>query len=1347
MYRIALESKGKIQYGEEGEIEWRHEDLNRGRLRISGSIQQMEVGDLATVKIYGPSDSTIVLEGRISLIRFLGSGKEVPSYEIEIAPPEDYLNNTYIKLAEDNLSDKEWIEKILGPYKDEYPPLYYADFDDKFPWGMETYQSRFDLLREYCKTRKINFYFRKDGRPVFYDGTISVLPHSIDVITELEKVEDVTAAFNSMKFSAAVYVAEDEDLTESLPFTDYCWQGNCGWSYYEKELDSEFKVKGNYSVKIKDICFPYYYDHGPVYFYIRFSLPQDISWEDFMWFGCSIAFSQWNGRGWGMWIHPKIVLLDPNGNIPCIDDVKALKERKVAYWQTKYFLNENQNTGWISLRIPKDAFTGKVSTIRYVEFFFAEISGQEYSDQATFRTTIWIDDMWLVAEKNYEISIPESIEKYGVRECEPQRFTSAFYHEDQILNAASIFLSWISSPEESLRKVVSTIHYLQRGSVYKILNENWKVLELKHIVRDGMWYTDILCSKSPGKEPKRTERDLFRDIYFKLHGVKPEEMTSFFPLDFQFFKKIDVSAGIRARNILIEDVGKITNLQGSIITVGTIQNVKRIDAEEIYIDQVGSIHLFQSDITNIGTIEHADEINATKMYIGSIGSLNELIAGVANIDKIENVDTISHVGIMNVDEIQSVGKISDAGIIITGSLQADTITDVNFLSAGIANIENIENIDYLNVVGNAEIATIQNVQKGYFIDTSISHLTQVDTAYIVDATIYSGTINAVTIATATIDLALFKEATISQVDIEAGNISNVIFNACTINDVTISVATISQLEITNNLIGEGIIKAEHIDELAIKFEKLDLGIQKVLGSTLWEAEDLNVGNGGYVIDDSSASNGKAVQCTIKTDPDYFVYGPYKTLPPGDYFVHFRIKGEKVSSQDNYFVIDVNDYLPPSGSILASKTLTFEDVYDDFPEWRVFTLLVPNIKAGHTIETRVKLLSDHTLTVDYVKLEPAGAFVNYPFYFKIDTEHINDFAITDSKIGSFQIKSHHIGNFQIKNVHIDTLQITYDRLVKPPIGWNEVLNPSFEYGMWEQWTGADVSFARVKDEDAHSGEYAAKIAYRVDVPSPKFGNVSEWILLNPSESTLVVSSWIKATLEAGYACSWIRFFDSNKNEISCIDFNTIHGPYDTNEWRLDYVTVSIPANAKYARVGIWANTLVKATIYFDDIALVYGDQYTGFIDTTVARNRWLPDTYYSKEEDSFRKSFNAGEEIYCLTLPVTIDYHAKALIWVGVECYAKYFIYSNDYEIAAGLVRIYLDGQEIGERMYWIPIANPTNSDEWFEFIEPVAFAEEATLTPGEHTFKVSLTTPSGITPQTIGYDDRYIRVLLGSYYV
>ncbi|RLF21915.1 MAG: hypothetical protein DRN15_10345 [Thermoprotei archaeon] len=785
-----------------------------------------------------------------------------------------------------------------------------------------------------------------------------------------------------------------------------------------------------------------------------------------------------------------------------------------------------------------------------------------------------------------------------------------------------------------------------------------------------------------------------------------------------------------------------------------------------YINRINSIeNLF--NVINIGSLGHVDYIYADILNAKTISNIENISnVNILEADVIQNVKMIKNVGILSSNTI-NVGTIESVGLINAEHINADNISNVQFLSALNATINTISNVDNIFAVNadiknisnvenitaiTANLNTIQNVTKGFFLDASINVLSHVDTAYFVSATINAGTFSDVTIATATLDLALFRDATIQNVNISAGSIFHVIMYAsdlnycvfkagavqsafitnCTLSGLTINAATISNLQVIGEIQGDNIISANNIQNLAIRFYHLETGLQGVIGSTLWEAEHLNYGNGGYVVSDPTASNGQAVECITKSDPDYFVYGPYRTLPPGDYFIHFRIKGVRAALTIPYFVIDVNDFFPPSGSVLASATLTFLDVYDDFPEWRVFTLLAPGIKANHTIETRVKLLYDQTLRVDYVKVEPAGGFANYPFYFKINTDHIEDFAITSSKIGDLQIKSNHIGNFQIKNAHIDTLQITYDRLIKPPIGWNEVVNPSFEYGMWEQITTSTFYKAKF----GHSGEYSAGMVYLMTLPSSPAGNASEWIKLNTLEHSVVVASWIYAKLQEGYACSWVRFYDANKNEIFALDFNTVNGPYDTNGWRIDKVTLAIPSNAKYARVGVWADDLVRATIYFDDFSFMYGSQYMGFTDTTVAKNRWLPDTYYSKE--TARVDLASGSTtVELVVLPLTIDYRARILIWAGAF-YEMYSKTGNLWQYTSLYIKV--DGDAVG-------VSEVGGIGDIVDFRSHFAMMEEATISPGVHTIKLVAVTssywPSG---NTIAFVERYLRVLAGSYY-
>jgi len=792
-----------------------------------------------------------------------------------------------------------------------------------------------------------------------------------------------------------------------------------------------------------------------------------------------------------------------------------------------------------------------------------------------------------------------------------------------------------------------------------------------------------------------------------------------------------------------------------------------------YINQINTLNNLLN-VVNIGNIDHVDFIYADKINAKTISNIEKIVdVGILEADLIQNVEQIKNVGILSSDTI-NVGTIGSVSLINAENLSVDYISDVQFLSAinatintisnvsnlyaTNADIQNISNVDNITAV-NANLSTIQNVTKGYFLDASINILSYVNTAYIVSATINAGTFSDVTIATATLDLALFRDATIQNVNISAGDIhdivlydsslqtctisagkiESVLISNCTLTGLTIDVATISNLQVIGEIQGDNIITANNIQNLAVRFDHLESGLQNVIGSTLWEAEtDLYIGTGGAIVNDPTASSGKAVQCTILSSPDWFVYGPYKTLPPGDYNVHFRVKGEKIDSEEPYFALIVQDY--SEEKVLAAKTLTFKDVYYDFPDWRVLTVLAPNIPRGHSIQVGVKTESNHTLSVDYVKLEPAGAFANYPFYFQIDTDQIKDFAITSSKIGSFQIYSHHIQNFQIKNSHIDTLQITYDRLVKPPIGWNEVINPSFEYGSWEKHSGAANPFYRNKVE-AHSGTWSLRVPWLFSTPSNSYGNMSELIPIRTSEDSVVVSAWVKASLDAGYTCVWIRFYDANRNQISWDEIYSLHGPADTEGWKLGCRTLAIPDNAAYARVGCWANTLVQALIYVDDFSLVFGDQYTGFVDTTVARNRWIPDTYFSKETVTF--NFTSNKTV-SFTLPVTIDYKAKAIVFAGANVGVGATVDPHSETGAYAFVRLSVDGQRLAFKTVSGRFWNDNDSSMFYYLWHDVSFADEATLAVGPHTFVLEIGPYSFY--DNISVNERYIRVVLGQFF-
>ena len=798
---------------------------------------------------------------------------------------------------------------------------------------------------------------------------------------------------------------------------------------------------------------------------------------------------------------------------------------------------------------------------------------------------------------------------------------------------------------------------------------------------------------------------------------------------------------------------------------GELRNVGSINQ----IDVVGNL----VSVVNIGSIGHADLINAIKINVNTIANVNRIDVGILDADVIQNVETISNVGILSCDSI-TVGQVGSIGVLTANSLSAgsigavqlltatyaeiDTISQVANLYASNASISNITDVDNLTAV-NAYLNTIQNVNKAYFIDASIDQLSQVNVAYLISATINSGTFSDVTIATATLDLALFREATIQNVDIRAGDIYNimlydsnletctisagkiesVLISNCTLSGLTVDVATISNLQVIGEIQGDNIITASNIKNLAIRFNHLMPGLQNVIGSTLWEAENLSLGSGGSIVDDASASGGKAVKCTTKSSPNYFLTGPGRTLPPGDYYFHFRVKGEKRDSDDPFFALMVYDI--SNVNRLVEVTLTFRDVYDDFPDWRLLTVLAPNIIKDNNIAIGVKTEADGTLVVDYIKVEPAGAFVNYPLYFKIGTDQIEDFAIISSKIGSFEIYSHHIGTFQIKNSHIDTLQITYDRLVRPPIGENKILNPGFEYGIWPNEGPMAQSTI-----DHWEGQYCAEIFVGADDCVLGPSNLCD---VTKAES-IVVSFYLKKNLVSYQHTLYpkLLWYSSPTNLVTTQTLDTIPVSGQSDWIKYCY---TLPANYPFCKLRFdtkYSSFALDDRLYIDGVMLVEGDQEVAYSDWTVAKNRWLPDTYFSKEINSIGwTAVTPGETYTLLTYSVTIDYLAKALVFAGVNLKVRRDDPPEGYWFKLPFeIRLKMDGTLLSEKRIQHILSNPGEGPlPFMSVIDEYTIIDEATLSPGTHTFTLEFETDSGAVDY-IDVLERYVRVLCGSYF-
>ena len=835
----------------------------------------------------------------------------------------------------------------------------------------------------------------------------------------------------------------------------------------------------------------------------------------------------------------------------------------------------------------------------------------------------------------------------------------------------------------------------------------------------------------------------------------------------------NLTAGIM--NVTSADISTIKNVAYLAVTDADIQNITNVavlDVTSATIETITGVNNLYVSNASIGVLTDVSEIHAVTAYVNTITSVDYLTATSASIDSISNVSNLNAIT-AQINTLNSVQEI----VALTTYITVDGALDVTSSSPStIINIYGTELTFDTGSIRNFLVGTISGTSINFSIGTINNLLVGQITGKGVDIDI--GTIRQFNVNTISGTWVKFSFGSINEFTAYTINSDTLIINVYgSINDMYVgkiegTSITFVTGDITNlavdDLSGNFEVDADHIANLAINVNHLDYYLLDKVGR-IFEAEDLSLGPYSSVESDSSASNGSIVVAS-QASPTHMLYGPYVTLQPGAYNIHFRLRSSTVypNSTLEYYILDVNDYT--ADSVLVSKTLHFNEVADFGTEWYDFTLFVPNVVAGHTIETRVKLKANQTLKVDYVKLEPTGYIADNSYFaptFKIQAEnigvnaiqaqHISSLAIQGSHInynaiesqhisslaiqayhiganvisgvhiGSLQIQTHHIDTFAITNSKIKTFEITYDRLVKPPIGWNEIINGGFEYGPWSggAWTNLGV----------YSGKRSGVLLYYNTIES----NVMN--LKNPENS--VVVSFAAKLYNSNYPTTlkvqMIWRYERTSSPTSTTNIATFVPP---TSWTIYKYTIATSNYFGQLRFGAEATPNISARVLLDNISVTKGTLYTTFIDTTVARHRWLPDTYISKESLDVTFDSPSGS-IVPMTLAVTIDYTAKAIVFAGINLRMATTVPTDSYTIPQLKVNVVVDNATIATKSIARLFTYPgTSSAVWCK--DEIAIVDEATLTPGEHTLYIVLDNFLALTQ--IACYERYLRVLCGSTY-
>jgi hypothetical protein len=312
------------------------------------------------------------------------------------------------------------------------------------------------------------------------------------------------------------------------------------------------------------------------------------------------------------------------------------------------------------------------------------------------------------------------------------------------------------------------------------------------------------------------------------------------------------------------------------------------------------------------------------------------------------------------------------------------------------------------------------------------------------------------------------------------------------------------------------------------------------------------------------------------------------------------------------------------------------------------------------------------------------------------------------------------NNVIQNNNINTLTISYDRLVKPPIGWNEIVNPGFEYGRWGSGLGTSSTV------ESHSGSRCYRVATTNTVETyedyPSYINMA-------GASSFILSIWWKGTVPGtspGISFWYVKASDAlGTGGVYGGEVNT-GGVFTISTWTQAYGTFTVDPAKPFIKPSIYSRG--GGTFCFDDCMIVKGNQLTSFVDNTTARDRWMPDFYYSKEINTINSTVAAGTAIF---LTCTLDYNAKAIIFSGCNASIHFLSPPPQYYDWS----IYVDGTSLNH----IFIKEKYNYDR----CDNITMIEDTILTTGIHT--ISLRYGASCLSSLDMYE-RYIRVITGSYF-
>ena len=614
----------------------------------------------------------------------------------------------------------------------------------------------------------INYYFKPDGNPVFFLGTLATQTLNVP-LTLRERTEDLSNVHNQvMVYTNYHPINENFDLLTDTLNPNIGQPGN--WAVRRKKIkanfldsewenwtnlqtDSNTRLAGSISlrtpelrVRVQTITRPFTFDRCDFGAFVGHPMTINVVASSLTGFFICIGTSLSPNSPQGLTSVPLAirVLIGPDP----MDDPGSDKR----YLSTEIHAFATTVLTWHTINLGIHSFfRNKIkeeelskTTLSFLHFHIESstvwMSQFPHTPESLF---FWFDSGYLTEYASTIVSDIVSINNYGLRELIPEEIgsepKSAKSYNDLVTKGKSLLTP---NPERfySRVEIPATIGLLTLGNAYTLTYSGTMVTgmlnEMQLEIREDEAPKWILTFSSSPEYPARTK------LYKKLERIDTAvRYLVNLPTTETLSSAGKIVPYLIAGYSNIEtgflNAGFVQNFEASLVsyigTIGTIGNIGSLNAD--YIGQIGSIgNVGNANFQNIGNINQIGTIgNISTMNVSRIGSIEVInTIGQANFGYVWNISqigTIGNISSMNVERVGNIGLINSIGQANFGYVSnigsIGYIGSIDRMSVNkIDNINSISNINYAAIVqaNITNLGALQNLQTAYLNVTNMATL-------------------------------------------------------------------------------------------------------------------------------------------------------------------------------------------------------------------------------------------------------------------------------------------------------------------------------------------------------------------------------------------------------------------------------------------------------------------------------------------------------------------------------------------------------------------------------------------------------------------------------------------------